>query len=130
FSTKRKRSIIDDAQSESDSESLDSDNSSSTNKKPKASEGNHAILSKLVGLVTWLGYYKLNSQLANVLGKSLFELQSAIPVKGLKEELWATALVLAFLELKLKEIQEDWRMMADKSRKWLFSEMKKSGITD
>ncbi|KAL2266667.1 hypothetical protein VTJ83DRAFT_6019 [Remersonia thermophila] len=42
-------------------------------------------------------------------------------------EALATAVVLVFLEEKLREMKDEWEMMADKAREWLAEELKKVG---
>lgn len=44
-------------------------------------------------------------------------------VTGLHEDIWTTALVLAFLRLKAIKRQTEWQLMAKKARDWLFKVM-------
>jgi len=39
--------------------------------------------------------------------------------KQVTEDVWATALVLAFLKLSLSQIEDVWELSAAKARKWL-----------
>lgn len=85
-------------------------------------ESDHDILSDLVILQRANGSFTLSEELARLLRKSLDDLRTTfatIARPDITEEMWATALALAFLEMKLHAIANDWAMLADKSRRWL-----------
>ncbi|KAL6046730.1 von Willebrand factor A domain containing 5B1, variant 2 [Balamuthia mandrillaris] len=99
-----------------------------------SSEQHHQLLSRLVTLQRANGSYALTQDLVSILRSAsssltLQKLQTSIPSappssppQTEEEELlraWATALALAFLEVKLGALHMDWSMMAQKSKRWL-----------
>ena len=44
---------------------------------------------------------------------------TAVPPTGVEEDVWATVLVLIFLETRLADSSGVWEMMADKAKAWL-----------
>ncbi|ELR24909.1 von Willebrand factor type A domain containing protein [Acanthamoeba castellanii str. Neff] len=86
----------------------------------------HGQLARLVVLQRANGSFELNDKLAQLIGVSLSELHAKLrricsgeASEGKQQQVWATALALAFLESRLGAIADDWAMMADKSRRWL-----------
>jgi Vault protein inter-alpha-trypsin domain/von Willebrand factor type A domain len=79
-------------------------------------------LDRLVALQRADGSWDLTSELAEVLGRPLAELERTIPPAGGDAEsarrAWATALALAWLEAR-PELEPEWELLADKARGWL-----------
>jgi hypothetical protein len=79
-------------------------------------------LDRLVALQRADGSWDLTSDLADVLGRPLAELDKMIPAAGgdptSARRAWATALALAWLEAR-PELEHEWEMLADKARDWL-----------
>jgi hypothetical protein len=96
---------------------------------PAAAQGEkngHDQLARLVVLQRANGSFELNDKLAQLVGVSLSELHAKLrricsgeASEGKQQQMWATALALAFLESRLGAIADDWAMMADKSRRWM-----------
>ena len=55
------------------------------------------------------------------MGHSLEELKAACPstCEGELELVWATVLVLGYLEKKLQDLQDEWELIAMKAKNWL-----------
>ncbi len=96
-------------------------------------------LSQLVVLQAANGSYALSAQLLNITGVSMEDVDkvlvfasSSASASFLKttvtsssdvlRTLFATALALAFLEMCLADIKEDWEMMANKSKRWIMKQ--------
>jgi hypothetical protein len=80
-------------------------------------------LQSLVALQGADGAWDLTVELAAALGRTLRELEAAIAgVSGSPSEVrraWATALALAWVELRAMGVEEQWRLLARKAQKWL-----------
>ncbi|HEY0871956.1 MAG TPA: VIT domain-containing protein [Vicinamibacterales bacterium] len=77
----------------------------------------------LIVLQTAEGFWNLESELASIIGRDLDDLRSAIKdvagAETLAARAWATALALVWLELNAHDTRDEWRMLADKARRWL-----------
>jgi hypothetical protein len=77
---------------------------------------------RLVALQRADGSWELSSDLAEILGRPLAELERSLPAADGKaadaRRAWATALALAWLEAR-PELQVEWELLADKARGWL-----------
>jgi hypothetical protein len=89
-------------------------------------KNSHQKLSKLVMLQRANGSFELNDKLAKLLGVPLARLEALLSSltattdkEKTKQQVWATAMALAYMEIRLASIADDWAMMADKSRRWL-----------
>ncbi|KAL1840819.1 hypothetical protein VTJ49DRAFT_7718 [Mycothermus thermophilus] len=92
------------------------------------------MLAALVAAQSFAGSWKWEAAvLAVVLGKDTKEVKKVEVPKELggrkADEALATAMVLVFLEEKLRGMKDEWEMMADKAREWLEGELKKVGET-
>lgn len=96
-------------------------------------QNGHDVLCQLVVLQRANGSFELGNRLAYTLKKSLSDLRSHLesflmgPAGKIEEEMWATALALTFLAEKLRDIAEDWQMVADKSKRWLHAQSNHKG---
>ena len=81
-------------------------------------------ISNVAGLITAQninGSWTLDSSLAQQVGKSLPELESACPTecKGAVASVWATVLALCLLRSRYSSQQDEWELIAMKSESWL-----------
>ena len=92
-----------------------SSSSSSSSRSPQPA------LPRIISLQLASGAWKLSAELAGLLGHSLEELKAACPAtcEGELELVWATVLVLGYLEKKLPELQDEWELIAMKAKNWL-----------
>ncbi|KAJ4414891.1 hypothetical protein N0V85_002959 [Neurospora sp. IMI 360204] len=86
-------------------------------------------LEALVSLQLFDGSWSWSEKLLEVLGQSQLtekkvEERYGVPMPNIN--MLATALVLAYLEVKLVEERDEWEMLADKAREWLRGELAKS----
>ena len=95
-----------------------------TRSKPSSSSSSWSpqpALPRIISLQLASGVWKLSADLAGLLGHSLEELKTACPAvcEGELELVWATVLVLGYLEKKLLELQDEWELIAMKAKNWL-----------
>ncbi|CCC06044.1 unnamed protein product [Sordaria macrospora k-hell] len=83
-------------------------------------------LAALVNLQQFDGSWSWSQQLLDVLGQSQ-STEESYGVSVPNTNMLATALVLAYLEVKLAHEKDEWEMLADKAREWLRSELASSG---
>ena len=88
--------------------------------QPKPSSSQPA-LPRIISLQLASGAWKLSAELAALLGHSMEELKTACPAacEGEMELVWATVLVLGYLEKKLLELKDEWELIAMKANNWL-----------
>ena len=77
------------------------------------------------------GSWILNASLAQLLGKSLHDLESACPIemKGEVACVWATVLAVSLLRVRYSSQQEEWELIAMKAKLWLKKQNLPSGCT-
>ena len=94
-----------------------------TRSKPSSSSSwsPQPALPRIISLQLASGAWKLSAELAGLLGHSLEELKAVCPAgcEGELELVWATVLVLGYLEKKLLELQDEWELIAMKAKNWL-----------
>ncbi|KAK1780616.1 von Willebrand factor type A domain-containing protein [Copromyces sp. CBS 386.78] len=83
-------------------------------------------LEALVNLQQFDGSWSWSQQLLDILGQSQ-STEERYGVSVPNTNILATALVLAYLEVKLADEKDEWEMLADKAREWLRSELASSG---
>ncbi|XP_036356119.1 LOW QUALITY PROTEIN: von Willebrand factor A domain-containing protein 5A [Octopus sinensis] len=81
---------------------------------------NKDILTCLVGLQAFSGFWNLDDQLAQALSISLKDLNKENP--SISDKVWATALVVAVLREKLASQHCEWELMEKKAIEWLESQ--------
>uniref|UniRef100_A0A0L8GAJ2 VIT domain-containing protein n=1 Tax=Octopus bimaculoides TaxID=37653 RepID=A0A0L8GAJ2_OCTBM len=81
---------------------------------------NKDILTCLVDLQTFSGFWNLDDQLAQALKISLKDLNNENP--SVSDKIWATALVVAVLREKLASQHCEWELMEKKAIVWLESQ--------
>ena len=93
-----------------------------------------AGLTTLTNLVTAQqvnGSWVLNASLAQLMGKSLQDLESACPIE-MKEEVagvWATVLAVSLLRARYSSQQDEWELIAMKAESWLKKQSLPPGCT-
>jgi hypothetical protein len=87
------------------------------------------ILNMLVSLQTFDGAWHWEERLLMLLGldRQLTAPRAAAVNLGEAGARLATALVLAFFEVHLKDKEEEWEMVADKARGWLAQDLANGG---
>jgi hypothetical protein len=99
--------------------------------KPPVADTPETKLERLVDLQTFSGAWPWGDDLLVLLGldkEFAAALAVAAQLPGAGEAMLATALVLAFLEEKLKDKEEEWEMLAEKARGWLSEELRTGGL--
>ncbi len=85
--------------------------------------GMHAGMVALVVLQRGDGSWDLTPDFAGAIGHDLAQLESILPGatgnRGETRKAWATALALAWLEEYARDAEDEWRLLAEKARKWL-----------
>ena len=104
----------------STSSSFDGDESHTSDEITQPREKEPAVggkLSSLISSQSFDGSWRLNTELADVLSLTLEELQSLSPVQD--STVWATALVLVWLQEECINEEKKWKLMHNKAMKWL-----------
>ncbi|KAL2259009.1 hypothetical protein VTK26DRAFT_7458 [Humicola hyalothermophila] len=89
-------------------------------------------LNALVALQSFSGSWAWTDALAGLLGMDRQATEARAAAAGLavgnQSELLATGLVLAYLELRLREKKDEWEMLADKAKDWLEEELSRTSV--
>lgn len=91
----------------------------------------HDRLLKLVTLQSYDGSFNLDNYLCNLLGIKLNDVKdflSSLP-KSDSAAISGTALVIAFLEVKMSAFREEWELIVQKARKWLQKHLQSKQVT-
>lgn len=77
------------------------------------------------------GSWKLDTSLAELMGKNQKDLEEACPTecKGTMAMVWATILVLSLLRMKYSSQQEEWELVAMKAESWVKRQTLPSGVS-
>ena len=89
---------------------------------------------KLADLITAQqlnGSWTLDASLAQLIGKSLSDLESAYPIdrKGVGATVWATVLAVSLLQSRYSSQQEEWELIVMKAESWLKKQSLPPGYT-
>ncbi|EFX83005.1 hypothetical protein DAPPUDRAFT_302138 [Daphnia pulex] len=85
---------------------------------------------KLLKLITcqhFDGSFKLESALAELLHTTLEDIKQAAEKNSYSEQVWATAVALAFMGIALADLQTTWMLVAKKAENWIRSSGKLTG---
>ena len=74
------------------------------------------------------GSWALNSSFAQLIGKSLPDVESACPT-GVGATVWATVLAVSFLKVRYSSQQDEWELIVMKAESWLKKQSFPSGCT-
>lgn len=88
-----------------------------------AVDPNQRPLDRFTQLQTFGGFWKLDVNLASIVGKDLSLLLSSMPTTC-TQDAWATAIAICYLEKSFAAMKDEWIMLSDKARKWLKKEVK------
>jgi hypothetical protein len=90
---------------------------------PSGPADSHAVMVELIQLQRADGSWDLTVAFARAIGHDLAQLEATlVAATGSREEMrraWATALALAWLEERARDVEVEWRLLAAKARKWL-----------
>ena len=77
------------------------------------------------------GSWALTSSFAQLVGKSLSDLETGCPIerKGAGATVWATVLAVSLLRARYSSQQEEWELIAMKAESWLKKQTLPSGCT-
>ena len=92
------------------------------------------VTDKLADLITAQqlnGCWTLDASLAQLIGKSLSDLESACPIdrKGVGATVWATVLAVSLLRSRYSSQQEEWELIVTKAESWLKKQSLPPGYT-
>ena len=69
------------------------------------------------------GAWQMNNTVANLLGKSVSEVKMTSPIgkqsTELQSSIWATCIVIAWLEVKCADLKDEWELLSDKAKSWI-----------
>ncbi|XP_046842434.1 von Willebrand factor A domain-containing protein 5A-like isoform X5 [Xenia sp. Carnegie-2017] len=88
-------------------------------------------LSQIINLQLANGAWELTSELSNMVGKSITDLKDACPVScnGNMMTIWATCIVLAYLDLQLSSLKDEWELVGMKAKSWLMIQVLPQGCS-
>ena len=97
------------------------DEDSSMLEPPHARSNSSNPLSKIINLQLANGAWLMSEDLADVLGKPMGKIKEACPVscKDDMETIWATIIVLSYLQLQHSQFKDEWELVAEKAKTWL-----------
>lgn len=75
------------------------------------------VFLEIVSLVEFSGHWKFHEKLFNILSLKAEDVKKSSLVKDL--DVWSTALVLSYFELKCADIKEEWEMIKMKATQWM-----------
>merc|ERR1712136_412410 len=84
----------------------------------KSSTQSHSLID-LTSLQAASGSFRSDQIIADLVGKTLPEIDSEARRNNLEETVWFTALAVALLRSKFSEDKESWEMIAEKAVAWI-----------
>ena len=81
-------------------------------------------MTRIISLQLASGAWKMSTEVADVIAKTRAELKDACPVscKGDMETIWATIIVLVYLQLRQSNFKDEWELVAAKAEAWLIKQ--------
>jgi hypothetical protein len=78
-------------------------------------------LTSIINLQLASGAWKMSAEMAGVMAKSTAEIKNACPVRcdGEMETIWATVIVLMYLQIRQSNFRDEWELIAGKAQTWL-----------
>jgi hypothetical protein len=78
-------------------------------------------LTSIINLQLASGAWKMSAEMADVMAKSTAEMKNACPVRcdGEMETIWATVIVLMYLQIRQSNFRDEWELIAGKAQTWL-----------
>ncbi|XP_028392751.1 von Willebrand factor A domain-containing protein 5A-like isoform X2 [Dendronephthya gigantea] len=97
--------------------------SRSSHSPPRSSESTatETPLATIISLQLASGAWKMSTFLRDVISKTTEEIKDACPVscEGDMESIWATIIVLTYLQLRQSNFKNEWELIALKAETWL-----------
>ncbi|XP_057373545.1 von Willebrand factor A domain-containing protein 5A-like [Daphnia carinata] len=84
-------------------------------------------LIKLVSSQNFDGSFKLEKTFASLLDTTVEDIKQAGLEHSYSEQVWATAVALAYLSIALIDLQDTWMLVAKKAESWLRSSLQPTG---
>ncbi|CAB4037223.1 Hypothetical predicted protein [Paramuricea clavata] len=78
-------------------------------------------LTSIINLQLASGAWKMSAEMTGVMAKSTAEIKNACPVRcdGDMETIWATVIVLMYLQIRQTNFRDEWELIAGKAQTWL-----------
>ena len=88
-------------------------------------------LSTIINLQLANGSWEMSKALADVIGKPTTKIQEACPVacKGNMSAIWATIIVLSYLQLQQSSFKDEWELVALKAEAWMAKQQLPQGCS-
>ena len=88
-------------------------------------------LSTIIDLQLANGSWEMSKDLADVIGKPTTKIQEACPVacKDNMSAIWATIIVLSYLQLQQSSFKDEWELVALKAEGWMAKQQLPQGCT-
>ena len=90
-----------------------------------------SLLSTVINLQLANGSWEMSKDLADVIGKPTTKIQEACPVacKGNMSAIWATIIVLSYLQLQQSSFKDEWELVALKAEGWMAKQQLPQGCS-
>ncbi|XP_046436816.1 von Willebrand factor A domain-containing protein 5A-like [Daphnia pulex] len=102
-------------------ESLIFDASTDDRNQPKENTDDDKLM-KLVSSQNFDGSFKLETSIAQLLDTTTDDITQAGQKSSYPDQVWVTAIALAYMTLALAQLQTSWMLVAKKAEKWLQSQ--------
>ncbi|KAI9555319.1 hypothetical protein GHT06_017833 [Daphnia sinensis] len=79
-------------------------------------------LMKLVSSQNFDGSFRLDSVFGQLLGTTVYDIRQVGKQHSYSDNVWATAVALAYMSLALNELQTSWMLVAKKAENWIRSQ--------
>ena len=88
-------------------------------------------LSTIIDLQLANGSWEMSKDLADVIGKPTTKIQESCPVacKGNMSAIWATIIVLSYLQLQQSSFKDEWELVALKAEGWMAKQQLPQGCS-
>ncbi|XP_046842399.1 von Willebrand factor A domain-containing protein 5A-like [Xenia sp. Carnegie-2017] len=88
-------------------------------------------LSQIIHFQLANGAWNMESAIAKMVGKSFKDLEDACPVpyNGNMMTIWATCIVLAYLDIHLSTVKDEWELVGMKAKSWLMIQVLPQGCS-
>ncbi|KAI9556533.1 hypothetical protein GHT06_016323 [Daphnia sinensis] len=94
--------------------------------EPEGNTDNDKLI-KLVSSQNFDGSFKLETTFASLLDTTLDDIKQAGLEHSYSEQVWATAVALAYMSIALIDLQDTWMLVAKKAESWLRSVLQPTG---
>ena len=117
----KRRQLNADTSSESGDDDDMGGNLFEVNQNMSSGSASKNPLSIIINLQLADGSWELSKRLADVVGKPTTKIQEECPVpcKGAMYAIWATIIVLSYLQLRQSNLKDEWELVALKAETWI-----------